>query len=283
MSAQQLAEEIESLVISEVDVFATEVERIQEIVYSRLVNSLKDLELDQDGFVLQSAANRRILNNAHDIIDTYLPGGNLTATVSNVLSIIPQIESLNAEYFSGISASFKPNRTFLKLLQEQTIEKIEGTLLHDGLRFTIIDPLKDILSQNVNTGGSFSGMLEQIRNFVRGDESLDGRLLSYSRGIVRDTLFDYSRAFQQAITADLKLEYFCYAGGLMDKSRPFCVERAGNYYHESEVKRWASQEWEGKRRGTTESSIFVYCGGYSCLHSLIPVEKSIVPKDSLIK
>lgn len=283
MSAQQLAEEIESLILSGVDIFADEAERIQTLVYNRLVTSLKGLELDADGLILQTAANRRILYEAEGVIDDLLPGESFTKIVGDVLTMIPQIEALNADYFDGISSKFKLNRTYLNLLQNQTIEKIEGTLLQDGLRFVIRDPLKDILTQNINTGGQFSGMLDQIRNFIQGDESLDGRLLSYSRGILRDTLFDYSRAFQNAVTADLKLEYFMYAGGLMDKSRPFCIARAGNFYHESEIKKWADEEWEGKRRGTTASSIFIYCGGYSCNHSMVPVDKSIVPKESLVK
>lgn len=283
MSAQQLAEDVETLIQSGVDIFADEAEMIQDAVYRQIVIAVKNLELDADGNILQTAANRRILSDAESLIDNLLPGTDFTKTVSDIVVLIPQIETLNADYFSEMSSKFKLNRQFLNLLQDQTIEKIEGTLLQDGLRFSIIDPLKDILSQNVNIGGQFSGMLQQVRNFISGDESLDGRLLSYSRGILRDTLFDYSRAFQQAVTADLKLEYFMYAGGLMDKSRPFCIARAGNFYHESEIKKWADQEWEGKRRGTTPSSIFIYCGGYNCSHSMIPVEKSIVPKESLIK
>jgi len=282
MSAQQLAEEIETLLMSGIDVFADETIRLQDLVYNRLVNSLRSLELDADGFILQNAANRRILYEAEGVIDDLLPGQSLTKIVSDVVTLIPQIEALNAEYFGGISSKFKLNRTFLSLLQNQTIEKIEGTLLQDGLRFAIKSPLKDILNQNINTGGQFSGMLQQVRNFIQGDETLDGRLLSYSRGILRDTLFDYSRAFQNAVTADLKLEYYMYAGGVMDKTRPFCLERYGRYFHESEIKKWADQEWEGKRRGTTESSIFVFCGGYNCSHSMIPVDKSIVPKGELV-
>lgn len=283
MSAQQLAEEIENLIISTGETFAIEVDRLQSIVYNRLVNSLKELELDNDGFIIQNASNRKILFEAESIIDDLLPGEDLTRIVSNSLVAVPQIEALNEDYFYGISKSFNPNRNFLKVLQNQTIESMETHLLQDGLTASIKLPLRDILVQNVNTGGSFSGMLQQIRNFIAGDETLDGRLLSYSRGILRDTLFTYSRSFQQAITADLKLEYYMYAGGIIDKTRPFCAEKTGNFYHESDIKKWAARDWQGKRSGTTESSIFIYCGGYNCAHSLIPVDKSIVPKESLQK
>jgi hypothetical protein len=283
MSAQQLAEEIGNLIISTGELFSQEIDRLQSIIYNRLVTSLKELELDQDGFIIQNASNRRILAEAEGIIDELLPGDDLVRVVSNSLVAVPQIEALNEDYFYGVSKSFNPNRNFLKVLQAQTIEKIEANLLQDGLTAAIKLPLKDILVQNVNTGGSFSGILQQVRNFIAGDDDLDGRLMSYSRGILRDTLFDYSRAFQQSITADLKIEYYMYAGGIIDKTRPFCAERVGYFFHESEVKSWAKLDWQGKRANTTESSIFIYCGGYNCAHSLVPVDKSIVPKDQLKK
>jgi hypothetical protein len=123
--------------------------------------------------------------------------------------------------------------------------------------------------------------LQEVRDYVKGTPDFDGRLLSYSKGIVRDALTIYARSFQQSVTADLGLKWYLYAGGLMDTSRPFCVERAGNYYHESEIKAWAHLEWAGKMRGTSESSIFQFVGGYFCGHQLIPVHESIVPKVDL--
>ena len=65
----------------------------------------------------------------------------------------------------------------------------------------------------------------------------------------------------------------------LDDSREFCVERAGNYYHKDEVSAWANLDWQGKRRGTTESTIFIYAGGYRCLHQIIYVSELVVPDE----
>lgn len=65
----------------------------------------------------------------------------------------------------------------------------------------------------------------------------------------------------------------------MDKTRPFCAERAGNFYTDKEIKSWAKEDWKGKNPNTTESSIFYLCGGYNCTHQLIPVHESLVPDD----
>lgn len=230
--------------------------------------------------IRQTAANRRILARAQSEFDFII--SNDTAYQSSIeryLRNVPKIESLNAAYFETISDAFSPNKVFIKQLQKQAIAYTNNILLQDGFVANVKTPLADILSQNINTGGSYSGMLDQIRTFIRGNENLDGRLISYSRGILNDTLYQYSRGYQQSVTADLGLEWYRYIGGLVKDSRSFCIERAGKYFHHKEIEAWGSLEWQGRNRYTTSSSIFVVAGGYNCSHSIVPVHISIVPED----
>lgn len=279
MNPKQLAEEIERLVIDTTEKFGQSVEGLQGTLYNKLLAVLKDLEIDSEGYIKQTAENRNILFYAENIINEYLPGDRLTSIISNSVSVIPNIDNFNVNYFSSIFDNFNPNRNFAKSLQKATIENIEANLLNDGLTAQIKNPLSDILNQNINSGGNFSGFLKQVRDFVEGNDQVEGRVLSYSRTYLRDALFDYSRAFQQSLTNDLKLEFYLYAGGLIDSSRDFCKEHAGEYYHHKEIEKLANQSWQGKRAGTTSSSIFIYAGGYSCSHSIIPVSTKIVPED----
>jgi len=282
MTPQELAERIEGITIKANDRFSRQVVAVEDQLYGRLVRVLKDVELDPDGFILQSAQNRKVLNEAISAIDeSFADGTPYTQAIEQHLEIIPNINELNEAYFQTLSSAFTPNRQFIKSLQRNTIESLEKSLLNDGLESQVKSPLIDILNRNINTGGSFNGFLQEVQTYVKGTPDLDGWLLSYSRGIVRDALTIYARSFQQAVVADLKLEWYLYAGGLIDTSRPFCIKRAGKYYHESEIKAWAHEEWAGRMRGTTESSIFQFCGGYACGHQLIPVHTSLVPKADL--
>lgn len=283
MKPEKLADEIERIILAVTDAYASDVVSLQDTLYNRLARILKDLELDSEGYIKQSAANRTILNQAEIAIDEILPGKSFTEAVSNSLSAINTINDLNTGYFSSVSETFNENRNFIKSLQAQTVESIESTLLQDGLTAQIKNPLSDILNRNVNAGGQFSGFLEEVRAFIKGNDQVEGRILSYSRTYLSDTLFNYSRAYQEAMTADLKLDWYMFSGGVMDKSREFCIERTGNYYHRSEIEKWPNMEWQGKRQGTTKSSIFIFLGGYNCRHSLIPVSKKIVPKEDLAR
>lgn len=281
MRPEKLADSIEGLIIAANDVYAARVVSVEAKLYDDLVTILKFIETDEQGYILQNAGNRQILRAAQKQFDETINNSDYQPAVENHLKVIPKVDALNEAYFESVSSAFKPNRVFISSLQNQAIQTVNSYVLQDGLASQVKIPLDQILNQNINTGGQYSGMLRQLKTFIEGDSKLDGRLTSYSRGILRDTLFQYARSYQQSVTADLKLEWYLYAGGLMDKSRPFCIDRAGKYFHQKEIERWAKLQWAGKNPLTTESSIFVLVGGYSCQHELIPVHISIVPQSDI--
>lgn len=279
MTPTELSNSIDQIISEANGLFIDGLGTINEEIYSSILRILKDLELDSEGYIKQNASNRRILNLAQGEFDTAISNSNYQRNLERYLNSIPSIDELNAAYFETISAVFKPNRIFIQQLQSGTINSINQLLLQDGLAAQVKIPIGEILNQNINSGGQFSGLLQQLRDFITGRNDLDARLTSYSRGILRDALFQYSRSYQEAITADLGLNFYVYLGGLTKDSRPFCTQRAGKYFGRKEVQSWAGLSWAGKNKYTTESSIFIVCGGYNCNHQLIPVDISTVPKD----
>lgn len=283
MSASQLAEQIEGLIIAGNEAYGLALVKVQEKLYNDLVTILKLVETDEQGYIKQNSGNRAILRTAQGQFDKTIQNSVYQSALEQHLSVIPVIDDLNTTYFESISSAFKPNRIFIQQLQTQTIETVNSLVLQDGLAAQVKLPLNQILNQNINSGTSLPGMLEQVRTFIKGDTGLDGRLLSYSRGIVRDALFQYSRSYQQSVTADLKLEWYRYIGGIIDTTRPFCRERNGHYYSQKEVESWATLDWTGKNNLTTESSIFILAGGWNCGHSIVPVSESTVPTDEILR
>lgn len=288
MTANQVAERIEGLIIDGNKEFTAAISGVQNRLYSDLVTILKFLDVDENGYIKQNAGNRQILRAAQKRFDETIQKSGYQDIVGDQLRSVPRIDALNSAYFESVSSAFKPNRQFIASLQKQAIETANSYLLQDGLAAQVRTPLNEILSQNINTGGQFSGMLDQVRTFIKGGltadgKPLDGRLMSYSRGILKDVLFQYSRAFQNSVTEDLGLIWYLFAGGLMDTSRPWCIRRVGRYFHQKEIESWASEDWAGKNNLTTESSIFILVGGHNCEHQLIPVSDIIVPADDITR
>lgn len=283
MTPKALAEKIDGLIVDADVTFARRVISVEAKLYNDLSTVLKFVDLDENGYIKQNAGNRQVLRAGQKQFDDTIQKSGYQGAVEGALRTIPAIDSANESYFESVASAFKPNRQFIASIQNQAIETVNSYLLQDGLRAQVKIPLDQILNQNINTGGSFSGMLEQVRAFVKGNDDLDGRLLSYSRGILKDTLFQYARAYQNSVTDDLGLVWYLYSGGIMDKSRPFCIARSGKYFHQKEIESWAALEWAGKNPLTTESSIFILAGGWNCGHQLIPVHESIVPADDIAR
>lgn len=284
MTPEDLAKAIEELIVGSADDFSASMIRAQNRIYNRIIAVLKDLELDAEGYIRQSSANRRILREAQNVFDELIQDPVYRNAVNSQMSIIPKIDALNTKYFVSVAKVFTSNKNFIKDLQKQVIRDVNTNLLNEGVIVNVRQPLNNILSQNVNSGGSFAGFTEQLRNFIKGGKA-EGRLLQYTRTYVSDTLFAYSRTWQEAVTSDLDLEFYLYAGGLTAAgkgsggSREFCIERTGNYYHRKEIESWAELSWQGKNSATTKSSIFTLLGGHNCKHSVIPVSDKIVPEE----
>lgn len=277
MSPEELAVIIEQLVLDADKRYAKAIGRVQVRLYDELLAILKDLELT-DGAIKQTAGNRKILNDAVNKVNEVLSSPAYTNAVTSYVAILPQIDLNNIRYFTALEEAFKPNKIYLKKIQQGVIEAVNQYVLQDGLQSQVVQPLQQILVQNVNAGGRFSGFIKQVEDFVKGGEA-EGRVLSYTRTFIRDTLMTYSRTYQQAVTADLGLEYYFYSGGIMDSTREFCLERVGRYYSKKEIEAWAELEWKGKKKGTTETSIFLFAGGWNCGHQIIPVSSLVVPEE----
>jgi len=281
MTAQSLSDQIDGLIIDASGKYATQLIIVQTKLYNDLSTILRFVDLDDNGYIKQNAGNRAILKEAQNQFDKSIQSSIYQSALEQHLQIIPAIDDLNNSYFESISSAFKPNRVFIKQLQTSALETVNSLVLQDGLAAQVKIPLSNILNQNINTGGSFSGMLEQVKTFIKGNEEVQGKLLSYSRNIVSDTLFQYARAYQNSVTNDLGLVWFRYIGGIIDKSRDFCRDRNGGYFIQGEIESWADLDWVGKNNLTTKSSIFILLGGYSCRHQLIPVSEVIVPKEDI--
>lgn len=257
-------------------------EKAQEKVWLEVNRTLAKLETYADGTLKRSATNRRILREANAQVDQALRKSGYYKGVEKGASTLYGLEASNQKYFDFVLTAFQPDKAYLADLQKASIAEIETYLANEGLEIALKQPLMSIMNQNVASSASFNDMLHQVRQFIKGGvlegKSLEGSLMRYSRQILRDTLANYSGAYIEAITEDVGLQFYKYVGGRVDRTREFCSDRMGKYFHKREVEDWAKLSWQGKRRGTTKSSIFIYRGGYNCGHSLVPVDVSNVPK-----
>lgn len=278
MTPNELSGKVDAI-ISKADIaFGKQVTKTQQALFEQMQLLLNRLELYPDGTIMQNQANRSLLAKVDQYFNKAFNETGYYNELNGFTGDIKKLTANNTAYFSFVSDAFSANAQYIKSLQKQTISELTGLLANEGLEAAMKQPIVNILNQNINTGASFKDLLSQIRQFTIGDDKLQGQLQRYSRQIVNDSLFNFNRSLQESISEQAGLQWYVYSGHMDKDSRPFCVARKGKYFRKEEIEKWASLDWAGKRRGTTASTIFVYCGGYNCRHMLISVSEKAVPK-----
>lgn len=286
MTPDNLAAKVETLISKTEKALAKQAIATQVELFDQMSVMLNGLSL-KDGLIIQNQANRAILAQANEYFNKAM--GDYYASLGAISNTIASLTSENAGYFSTLLDSFTPDAQYIKSLQKQTILQAESLLANEGIELTLKQPIVNILNQNINTGAAYKDLLNQLRTFIIGNDQVEGSLLRYSRQITTDTLFNYNRALQEAVSANSGLEWIKYVGGVTEGTknksgkstggtREFCAERMGRYYKKDDVEKWADRDWQGKRKGTTKSTIFIYAGGYNCKHQIVYVDESAVPK-----
>jgi len=280
LTPKEVAIKLEEAIQEATDALNAVLEKTQNSIYRLAISNLKELDVDPDGYIRPSSANRKIIRGVNKAFDEGIEKGGYINGLNQFTKTISVLDSINAGYFEGIGNAFNANSQSIRALQKQTIANIESLLLNNGLETQIKGPLSNLLFQNISSGGSYSGMIEQVKVYIKGDGS-DGKLMQYVKQITRDALNNYSRSYQSSVGNALGLEFYQYVGGLMIESRDFCRDRVNGYFHYKEIESWANLEWKGKRSDTTESSIFIYAGGINCNHQIMPVSTALVPKEQI--
>lgn len=279
MTPSQLSARVESTIGKYEALLSKQADKTQGALFDEISLLLNKLELNSDGTIIQNQANRKLLAKTELAFNSAFKDSGYYETLNKAPNTIAALTGANSAYFKTVIQGFVPDTQYIKSLQKQTISQMESLLANDGLEAALKTPIKNILNQNINTGAAYNDLLKQIREFTIGSPELQGKLKTYAGQITTDTLFNFSRGLQESVSMKAGLQFVIYSGHAIKDSREFCLARMGKYFHKREVENWASLSWAGKRQGTTQSTIFIYAGGYRCNHQIIYVSEVIVPTD----
>lgn len=269
---------------SYVDDFSTNIEPIQKKLYDRVSGLLSQLSLDSEGNIKRTQANIDIIYDVQTELKSVVNNKAYQSNVASLKSALSDITDLQENYFTKIEPdSTKP--PVVDAVIDHSFDTAVSDLTSAGLQSTVVDAAADIVSTSITEGTSFGDMNDQLRTFMLGNEEKEGKLLSYSKQIISDTMHTASRNYNSIMTEKLGLKWFRYVGALVADSRPWCIalERK-EWVHESELSKICSGNIDGQevsRQGlmpdTNKDNVVSRCGGYNCGHHLAPVPAELVP------
>jgi hypothetical protein len=262
--------------------------KVQKQTFSELLSLLDSLDREEGKIILSNSnfdkAGQIANKLGQSIFDTdYKPA------LKDFISEFSTQAEITDSFFSRSFDSFEPSELYKNVLKSSQKNTLK-LLSQEAIGKEFVDPMREILSSSVTNGQNFSEAVKTLRNFIEGDDKLEGTLERYVKQVAKDSFSISDRQYTQTITNDLEIEWYVYRGGLIASSRPFCTMNNDKYFHKKEIedfgrgididgKKLTPEELQGRKAGTDSSTIFVFAGGYNCDHSWLPVSISIVPKD----
>jgi hypothetical protein len=276
-----------------VEEFVKDLPFSEQKIWQRVLSLTKQLQVDGLGKVTNNVANLRILNDINKEINRIVLTDEYKAKVEKFTSVFADLETLNNEYLSSVFTKFKPSKV-LKELTKISIDITIDQLQETGVASSLTSELKDILKQNITTGGNYADMTEQLRESILGSPTTPGGLTRYARTFTKDAINQYSATYTKTVASDLGAVWYRYTGSNMDTTRPFCehlTKKDGGYFHVNEIPGFlkgivGDQKVpiyakynlpQGMNEFTTVDNFLVLRGGYECGHQIFPVSKASVP------
>jgi len=293
-NANEIVDEIQGMV----DSFTDKIFPIQNEIYNKVQKTLLKLTLDSNGNIKRNISNINRINEIKGILQTIVRNPNYQKNVSSIKSSYKDITKIQKDYFKNNFNELKEPE-ILNSIMEQSFENTISSLTDSGLNVNVVNEATKIVSNGIISGSSIVEMNDLMQLFLKGNTEIDGKLVSYSKQIVNDTLHSVARNYNSIMVDELGLQWYQYVGALVKGkknktnnkrhggSRPWCIALVDKQWiHESELSKICKGNIDGNKVSlqglmpdTNKSNIVSRCGGYNCTHQLTPVPEEFVPKN----
>lgn len=271
------------------DNFIGRMKAVQVDQYNRIVMLLKRLDLAGDVIDSRSKSNYQLVDKLREDLHDYILRSDYADAVKEFAGEFNKQKKVNEEYYKTISSDFDA------IAADEIVNKIQKSTVRnlyiDKLNSDYLAPLEGILNTAISSQAGFDETLRYIRLFVEGNDEVDGSISRYAKQLAHDSFANADRAYGNAVSDELELDFYLWAGGEVPGTRCFCIERHEKYYHWKEIAAWGRGEdvgecgfpWQGMNKATDENTIFVYAGGHNCLHTVAGVSTFDVPREVILR
>lgn len=207
-----------------------------------------------------------------DVLDLLQKSPKFTGPVSGFLKRMPAISDAITDFQKEINGIKTPS---FELTKKIVVDEITDQLLNNGLNQNFVQPLRDLIYQNVSGGLSLSDARTQIKQFINGGKDITGKLGRYVEQTAQQAVDAYSGAINQKLLETFDYDALLMTGSLIDNSSPQCkyvINELGGRIKESDwpkVKEIA--EKNGLIDGTTFDNLPVNKLHWGCRHSFYPI------------
>jgi hypothetical protein len=251
---------------------------------------IKELNIS-NGSIVADVSNLSKINRIRAAIDNVVISPEYTQRVIDFGRAYNKVAEIQGQYFAELIENYTAPEV-LDQIKKASIDEMVMSLTESGISANVSDKIGSLIQESIETGGRYTDLTIQLRDFITGTTETAGALERYASQITTDGINQFAATYNKTVSDDLGLEWYMYVGSLVGDSRDLCEALISKkFIHKSELSEVVKGRVNGKQvpiypktglpygmiPGTNASNFQVRRGGYRCNHLLMPVPEERVP------
>lgn len=263
----------------------TQLPALEQQAYALLVEWIGALDT-QNGRLVANEATRQALSSFTDFYLTTLTElGDYRGMVSRYLKNFKDIGQLQADFARERGIDVK--RAHVGAAQEVVIGEVIDRYTENGLNQGFVQPLRELLFNNVAGGLNKRQALAQVRDYVASGKDSTGKLARYLEQTAQQGVDSYEGATNARIMQAYQIDTLIMAGSLIKTSSPqcrYCINQLGGLIDRADWPdvRDIAQD-NGLIEGTTFDNLPFNKLHWGCRHSFTPAALSQEERSQLLQ
>lgn len=208
-----------------------------------------------------------------EVLDLLQKEPKFTGPVSSFVKRLYNISDAIVDFQKNVNDVKVPALTTeKKIVIDETIDK----MLDNGLNQKFVQPLRDLIYQNVTSGLSLSEARENLKQYILGSKDVSGKLGQYLEQTATQSVDAYSGIINKKLLEEFDYDGLLITGSLIDNSSPQCRYAIEKLNGKITRENWKEVEAIGKKQsgwieGTTFDNLPLNLLHYGCRHSFYPI------------
>lgn len=259
---------------------------IEKLAYQLMVDFV-DNNLDtQNGKLVANENALRALNKfADEYLGAFTENQKYKGVIGGYLKNFKSLSDLMIEFQRSQKVDVKQAR--LGAVQEIVTAEIINRYSENGLNPGFVQPLRELLFNNITGGLSKTGAMAQLRDYIESGKDTTGKLSRYLEQTAQQGVDSYTGAINTRIMQTFQIESYIMSGSLIATSSKQCrftIEKLGGIIDRKDwPKIKAIAEKEGLIDGTTFDNLPINKLHWGCRHEFTPVVLTPSQRESLLK
>lgn len=194
-----------------------------------------------------------------------------TGPISQFIKRMPAISEAITDFQKSTNGIKVPD---FEIAKKVVLDEIVDKMLNNGLNQHFVQPLRDLIYQNVSSGLSLKDARIQIKEFISGGKDVSGKLGSYIEQTSIQAVDAYSGAINTKILEQFDMNGLLMTGSLIDNSSKQCrfvIEELGGKITRENWPKVKAKAGDSLIDGTTFDNLPTNRLHWGCRHSFYPI------------